>query len=55
MPDRALLAEDVSGGFDVSPPTLQRNAVVDIALNMSADNGAVDLAVSATVQVRNVP
>ena len=55
LPDRALLAENVSGSFSVSPPTLQRNAVVDMALSMSADGGAVTLAVNASVQVRNVP
>ncbi len=55
LPDRALLAENVVGSFSVAPPTLQRNAVVDMALSMNADGGAVDLAVSATVQVRNVP
>ena len=55
LPNRALLAEDVAGSFSVAPPTLQRNAVVDMALSMNADGGSVDLAVSATVQVRNVP
>ncbi len=55
LPNRALLAENVVGSFAVAPPTLQRNAVVEMALSMNAEGGAIDLAVSASVQVRNVP
>ena len=53
LPDRSLLAESVAASFNVVPPSLQRNAVVDVALVLQ--ERAVEMDVAASIQVRNVP
>ena len=53
LPNRALLADTSDVGFVLSPPTLQRNAVVDIRINMQ--QGDVSFSATASVQVPNVP
>jgi MSHA biogenesis protein MshO len=53
LPDRSLLAESVTASFNVIPVSLQRNAVVDIALVLQERD--VEMDVAASIQVRNVP
>jgi MSHA biogenesis protein MshO len=56
LPGRALLAEDVATGatpFTVIPPTLQRNAVVEVVLPLARSGTTFTL--ESRLQVRNVP
>ncbi len=50
---RALLASGVSGGFEVLPATLQRNALVQLELDFRERGEGLTL--SHEVQLRNVP
>ena len=53
VPDRMLLAGGASGSFVVTPATLQRNALVQLNLELREQDEGVSI--SHEVQLRNVP
>ena len=53
LPGRSLMATTASAVFNLSPATLQRNALVQLNLQLGVGDVAFDVA--ANVQVRNVP
>ena len=54
VPERSLFAQGVeSGGFVVVPATLQRNALVQLSLELREQGEGVSI--SHEVQLRNVP
>jgi len=53
LPGRSLMATSASVVFDLAPISLQRNALVQ--LNLQLGVGSVAFDVAANVQVRNVP
>ena len=53
LPGRSLMATAASAVFNIAPVTLQRNALVQLNLQLGVGDVAFDVA--ANVQVRNVP
>lgn len=56
--DREVLAATLQAGslmFDVTPPTLQRGAVVSFSFILEDTASGETTAVSQEVQIRNVP
>ena len=53
LPNRVVLAEDVTGEFTVSGATLSRNS--EVVVDLTFHNGDEQVQMAHLVQVRNAP